>query len=803
MNRTIARSSLVLLASRVLAFAVAHPSAPFAAATPGASPLVFDPAAQSQAPRASEAPSPASEPPSRALLRELTTSPRLAGTCGSMWSAELVARWLRDAGWQVEIDDREVLLSLPRSISLSVFDNAFSDQPILEHLDRFDPDAIPPGDLPKCNGWSASGDVRGLVVDAGYGLRADFERLKTLGVDVRGAIALVRYGRSYRGIKVDLATQFGCSGVLLFDDPAEDGPERGPTWPAGPWKPDWDAQRGSISPMAHIPGDPSTPGWASGKPGDASVKRASKKELDEALPRIPCIPIGSRDARAMIARLAAVETKDAEGKPKSERLGPGPAQAHLVVDQPRDMRTIHNVIARLPGESERCVIAGAHRDSWVRGANDDGAGTVLMVRAAQHLGQKVRAGWKLKNTIVLCLWDAEEFGMIGSTEWGEANAAWIEKNAIAYVNADTGVGGRHFRGASGTPGMLGTLKNVLQRIPAAAPVAEESNTGTSSAPASLAEPTPGAASTAPAPASGAASTAPSPASGAASTAPAPDSVAKKTLWDEWCDGVRARSKDKSAEPHLSLPGSGSDFAVFLHHLSVPILQFGFGDSESGQYHTTFDDFNVVERYIDPGFIGHELAGRFAAELLFELAQRGADSFQPREAAEELARRAREAADEIAPDPLVAGSSDAAAGSDGGDASSARIDPALEHLARSLRAVSDKLALTATSMSAAPSTAPPAEKIDPAKPSSSSKPAESSTSPARAISFYALLEAPGGLPGRPWYRNRLWTPGLEDGYGSETFPTLRLAAKESASALDRETASLIEAIGRLSSETARR
>src|SRR6185436_1813242 len=127
------------------------------------------------------------EPPSRAMLRELTASPRLAGTSGSRWSAGLVARWLEDAGWKVEIDEREVMLSLPRSIAFAAFDNAFSDKPMFEHLDRFDPDAIPAGDLPKCNGWSASGDVRGLVVDAGYGQRSDFERLKTLGVDVRGA----------------------------------------------------------------------------------------------------------------------------------------------------------------------------------------------------------------------------------------------------------------------------------------------------------------------------------------------------------------------------------------------------------------------------------------------------------------------------------------------------------------------------------------------------------------------------------------------------------------------------------------
>src|SRR5262245_4852731 len=192
-------------------------------------------------------------PPSRQLLLGLTETPRLAGTCGSLVGAKFVARVLEDAGWKVEIDEREVLLSLPRNIEFAIYEDAFAEAPISERIERFDPDAIPPGDVPKCNGWSASGTVRARVVDAGRGLRADFERLQALGVDARGAVALVRYGGAYRGIKVDMATQAGCAAVLLFSDPAEDGPDKGPTWPDGPWKPDWEAQRGSINPIAHIP----------------------------------------------------------------------------------------------------------------------------------------------------------------------------------------------------------------------------------------------------------------------------------------------------------------------------------------------------------------------------------------------------------------------------------------------------------------------------------------------------------------------------------------------------------------------
>jgi N-acetylated-alpha-linked acidic dipeptidase len=636
-------------------------------------------------------------PPSRALLLELTETPRLAGTCGSLVSARIVARVLEAAGWKVEIDEREVELSLPRSIEFSIFDDAFADHAAVERMDRFDPDAIPAGDVPLCNGWSASGTARGNVVDAGYGQRADFERLKSLGVDPHGAIALCRYGKCYRGIKVDLAAQYGCVGVLLFSDPSEDGSAKGPTWPAGPWKPDWDAQRGSINPIGHVPGDPSTPGWPSPKPGTKDARRVSEKELAEGLPKIPCIPIGARDAKSILAKLASVATKDADGKDATERLGPGPVQVRLSVDQPRDLRTIRNVVARLAGSGTKAVIAGAHRDSWVRGANDDGAGTVAMLRAAQILGAKARGGWKPPKTIVIGFWDAEEFGLIGSTEWGEANEAWLRANAVAYVNADTAVNGPHFRGAGGSPGMLSVLRGALERVPAA---------------------------------------------------PDKDGKPAGSLWDEWCATAKSRAKAPEDEaPRLGLPGSGSDFAVFLHHLNLPCLEPGFGGSGGGgAYHTTFDDFTYVEKYVDPGFVGHELAGKLFAELLADVAERDA-FFDNAEAAQEMARRARDLGEE-----------------------DKKTDPK-SPLAASLERVATGFDILAKKL------------LTPSTPDSG----------VMVKLFYAGLEAPEGLPGRPWFKNRLWAPGLEDGYGSETFPTLREAAKRGAQALEAETVSIYDSI----------
>jgi N-acetylated-alpha-linked acidic dipeptidase len=625
-----------------------------------------------------QVPAPAEEAPARALLLELTRSSRLAGTCGSQTGADFVARVMREAGFEVEIDEREVLLGLPRGIDFAVLRGPSDPRPLLERRETFDPDALPPTDVPKCLGWAKSGSARGAAVDAGYGTRADFERLETAGVSLRGTIALMRYGRCYRGIKVDMAARFGCAAALLFSDPADDGAGKGPVWPEGPWKPDWDAQRGSISPMGRAPGDPSTPGWGSPHPDDKQPHRLSEAEYAAALPTIPAIPIGARDALLILANLATRTLPGEKGESAPRAVGPGPAQVQLTLDQPRDLRRIRNVIARLPGEELRTVIAGAHRDAWVRGANDDGSGVVVLLRAGQHLGARARTGWKPRNSITLCFWDAEEWGMIGSTEWAEANGAWLASHVIAYVNADTTVSGLEFGGLSGTPGMLAVGRAVCERTPCISGLAGASN-----------------------------------------------------LWEEWTQ----RSKNA---PDLGLPGSGSDFAVFLHHLSLPVLEFGFGGGHGGQYHTTFDDFSCVERFIDPGFVGHEAAASLCADLLAELAERGRSSFDGAEAAQTLAAVARKAGAEE--------------GAWLGPERAEKLAGAFDDLAHAL-----------------------------------------ANSPARAQNLYPHLAAPEGLPGRDWFKNRLWAPDLENGYASESFPTLRLAAQKSPEALDAELALLVAAV----------
>lgn len=621
----------------------------------------------------------------RELARELTATPRLAGTIGSHAGAEIVARHLEAAGWAVELDERSVLLSLPRRLEVAFFADADAEQPLERCVEHFDADAVPPGDVPAYSAWSASGRVRAPVVDVGYGLRADYERLARAGVEVRGAIALARYGRAYRGVKVDLAAEHGCAGVLLFNDAADDGAARGPVWPVGPWKPDGVAQRGSISPMARAPGDPSTPGFASPAPRSSEPRRSSPEQVADALPRLLCHPIGAGLAASIRARLAP-RALDGAGDPLP--VGPGPAEVLLDLDVPRELRTIVNVVATLEGRGPGLVIAGSHRDAWVRGAQDSASGCVALLLAAEELSRRAHAGWRNEHTLKLAFWDAEEFGLIGSTEWAEARTEELTTHAQCYVNADAIVSGTSVD-ASGTPGMLGVLAQVLERIPPAEIDAERGHA---------------------------------------------------TLWEQWQSTAGERG------PDLGLPGSGSDFAVFVHHLGLPMLEVAFGGNSGGGYHTPFDDLALMERFLDPGWHGHALAGRTLTELLAELATRPGAGFDSAEAARTLARQAR-----------AAGKEEFAGAAWLGAERADRLALSFEGYAASLEASPEQAAA------------------------------------ARELGFYRQLAARDGLAGRAWFKNRLWTSGLETGYSAETFPTLREAARRGTEALERELDELTRAV----------
>lgn len=644
-------------------------------------------------------------PPSRDLLLELTRTPRLAGTPASYRAVTFLEEVLTEAGFEVEVDSRLVLLSLPRRLELSVFDDQNSESATYERVDTFDPDALPPGDLPPFNSWSKSGEVRGEVIDAGWGLEEDFERLSKARIDVAGKVALVRYGRSYRGDKVRLAEAAGCAGVLLFTPPADEATP----WPEGKDLPSYEVQRGSIAPIHRGTGDPLTPGFASPTLEAAGEIHPGRwADAMANLPGIPAMPIGAEEAETILSRLATRRVRGEDGKAQTIRLGPGPVSVRVQVKAPRERRPIHNVIATLPGARPEFILAGNHRDAWVRGGNDAGSGTVTLLRAAQRLAERRAQGWTPEFGIKLAFWDAEETGLVGSTEWAEAHVSTLQTKCLAYLNADATVSGLNLR-ASGTPGLEAALVRALDGV----------------------------------------------------------QVEGEPLLDRWmasADGL----------PRLPLPGAGSDFTAFLHHLNLPILDLGLSGNRAGQYHTAFDDFTVVERYLDPGFVGHEIMGEVYANLLGVFADLGTLAFNDAYAAQELERHARA-------NPALLG-----------EAGAEELGNAFENLHRVIEISWNEWKLTAehsgfTDLGAFGTWPSFLEQL--AQEANGDVLLEG-WGEARPR-FYGSLEHRPGLPGRPWYRNQMWAPDPDNAYGTVMFPRVRAAEtpEEAAAA----TAELIESV----------
>jgi len=404
----------------------------------------------------------------------------------------------------------------------------------------------------------------------------------------------------------------------------------------------------------------STPGWPSPPPG-APGKRLSEEEWNARLPRILCTPITG-------AEYAAIRDAGAL------------ARVTLQLDLRRELFDIVNVIATLSGTSEDLVVVGNHRDAWVRGAQDAGSGTVALVRAAQLLRERIEEGWKPGCTLVFAFWDAEEFGLIGSTEWGEANVDRLGEHGLLYVNADSAVSGLRF-GVNGSPGWSSVLAATLARIPD--PRHDEFAPGT-------------------------------------------------TLLDTW--------NGKQKPGTLGLLGSGSDFTVFVHHLGVPALNFAFRGNRGGQYHTRFDDFDHMDRFLDPTWRGHETAARFVCELVSEVSERGRSALDGAEAAASLAARVRGAGVEVTDGSRWLGS------------------PRAERLASVLDTIATQF-----------------------------------RGGREDAHFYRVLLQEGGLEGRPWYRNPFWAPGMETGYAAETLPDLRLAARHGPAELERAVEALETAL----------
>ena len=498
----------------------------------------------------------------RDYMQRLAARPHNVGTPYDKDNAEWLLGKFKEFGLDAHIETFDVLFPTPeeRAVELVEGGPKFAAK-LQEPVVREDPTSNQQSEqLPTYNAYSIDGDVTAPLVFVNYGIPEDYEQLARLGVSVKGAIVIAKYGHSWRGIKPKVAAEHGAVGCLIYSDPNEDGFKAGEAFPAGPWRPRDGVQRGSVADDPIYPGDPLTPGIGATK----DAKRLDRKDVP-VITKIPVLPISYGDAEPLLAAVTG------EVAPRSWRgglgltyhVGPGAAKVHLKVKSDWNLKTIYDVIGKIPGTTaaDQWIIRGNHHDAWVNGAQDPISGLIAVLEEARAMGELAKQGWKPKRTIIFCAWDAEEPGLIGSTEWAEQHSDELKQHAVVYINSD--VNARGYFGAEGSHTLERFINEVARDVE--------------------------------------------------------DPETKLTVWkraqlrqigrpDDPSERQEARSRP---DLRIGALGSGSDYGAFLQHDGVAALNLGFGGEDGGGiYHSIYDDFYWFTHFSDRDFV----YGRALAQL---------------------------------------------------------------------------------------------------------------------------------------------------------------------------------------------
>jgi N-acetylated-alpha-linked acidic dipeptidase len=679
--------------------------------------------------------------PDRANLRQymerLSAHPHHVGSPYDKDNAEWMLAKFKEWGWDAKIENYDVLFPTPKERVLELTEPNHFKAKLQEPAVTGDPTSSQQNEqLPSYNAYSIDGDVTAPLVYVNYGAPDDYKELERLGVSVKGAIVIARYGQTWRGIKPKLAGEHGAIGCIIYSDPRDDGYAQGPTYPAGPFRPPDGVQRGSVMDMPVYPGDPLTPGVGATK----DAKRLKLSEVTT-LTKIPTLPISYGDAQPLLAALTGpVAPESWRGAlPITYRVGPGASKVHLKVSFNWDTKTLYDVIARIPGATypDEWIVRGNHHDAWVNGAEDPIAGTVALLEEARGLGTLLRAGWRPKRTIIYCVWDGEEEALLGSTEWAEDHAEELQRKAAVYINSDGN--GRGFLNASGSHTLEKFINSVARDV-------KDPETGLTIWKRLQMRRIKG---------------------------PDTPGAATATLQDE-----RRRDREDArqrSDLRIGALGSGSDYSAFIDHLGVASLNLGFGgEDEGGIYHSIYDDFNWFTHFSDTDFSYGRALSETVGLAVLRLADAEVIPFDFTDFTDTIRRYVEE----------------------------------IERLAQTQRAdilernrEIDEGVFTATNDSRRPAVPPTKEPVPPflnlaplrnglAVLERSSEQYEKTVGRAsegdgaglahapltavnaQLIAVERALILPDGLPGRPWYRNQIYAPGLYTGYGVKTLPGVR-------------------------------
>ncbi len=508
-------------------------------------------------------------------MQRLSARPHHVGSPYDKQNAEWILSRFKDWGLDAQIETFDVLFPTPKERAVELIEPTRYTARLQEPPVAGDPTSNQQSEqLPTYNAYSIDGDVTAPLVYVNYGLPRDYEALDRLGVSVKGAIVIARYGNSWRGIKPKVAAEHGAVGCIIYSDPRDDGYFEDEVFPEGPMRNENGVQRGSVLDMPTYPGDPLTPGV--GAKGD--VKRLAIKDAPT-ITKIPVLPISYGDAKPLLAalkgRMAPPDFRG--GLPISYHVGPGPAKVHLKVKSNWDIKPVYDVIAKIPGSEspDQWVIRGNHHDGWVNGAEDPISGQVALLEEARALAELLKQGWKPKRTIIYCAWDGEEPMLLGSTEWAEYHADELKQHAAIYVNTDGN--GRGYLEVEGSHSLEKFVNSVAHDI-----TDPEKNI----------------------------------------------SVWKRSqarrLQPDNPRGSEDARKEARTRPDLRIGplGSGSDYTAFIDHLGVASLNVGYGgEDDGGIYHSIYDDFYWYTHFADKDFV----FGRALSQTVGTMVMRFADA----------------------------------------------------------------------------------------------------------------------------------------------------------------------------------
>ncbi len=670
----------------------------------------------------------------REYMRRLSARPHHVGSAYDKDNAEWILAKFKSFGLDAHIETFDVLYPTPKLRLLEMTAPTRFVAKLQEPAVPVDPTSGQQAEqLPSFHVYSIDGDVTAPLVFVNYGIPEDYDRLERMGISVNGAIVITKYGNSWRGIKPKVAAEHGAIGCIIYSDPRDDGYAEGDVFPAGPMRPKDGVQRGSVADMPLYPGDPLTPGIGS----VAGAKRLPIKDAPT-LTKIPVLPISYADAEPLLAALTGpVAPAEWRGSlPITYRIGPGPAKVHLKLQFNWDIKTIYDVIARIPGSQapDQWIIRGNHHDAWVNGAEDPISGQGVLIEEARALGELLKQGWRPKRTIIYCAWDGEEPGLLGSTEWVETHADDLRQHAVVYINSDSNSRGYLFVGGSHT---LEKFANSVARD------IQDPETKLSSWKRSQL-----------------------------------NRIAN-TRGNRGTGGKDPAEERKEARERadLRIPalGSGSDYTAFLQHLGIASLDIGYGGEDTGGiYHSIYDDFYWYTHFSDKDFVYGRALAQTVGTAVLRLADDDVLPFDFTDLADtvhtyikELKNLYKQKQDEARERNLELNEGAFQAVSDPRRPTSPpkalEVPPAidfaaLENAAHALTSSADRYQKALAGFG---------------------------TGNAAAVDALnqKLMESerrfidPDGLPRRPWFKHLLYAPGFYTGYGVKTMPGVREALEQ--------------------------